>query len=29
VVAASAVITKDIPDFEVWAGIPGKFLKKL
>ena len=29
VVAASAVITKDIPDFEVWAGIPGKFLKKI
>lgn len=29
VVAASAVITKDIPAFEIWAGIPGKFLKKI
>lgn len=24
VVAAAAVVTKDIPDFEVWAGVPAK-----
>jgi len=24
VVAAGAVVTKDIPDFEVWGGIPAK-----
>jgi acetyltransferase-like isoleucine patch superfamily enzyme len=29
VVAASAVITKDIPPNEVWSGIPGRFLKKI
>lgn len=29
VVAASAVINKDVPEKEVWGGIPGKFLKDL
>ena len=29
VVAASAVITKNIPPCEVWSGIPGRFLKKI
>lgn len=29
VVAASAVITKDIPTNEVWGGIPAKFIKKI
>ena len=29
VVAASAVITKDIPSNEVWSGVPGQFLKKI
>ncbi|MDD3003028.1 MAG: DapH/DapD/GlmU-related protein, partial [Candidatus Shapirobacteria bacterium] len=24
VVAAGAVVTKDIPDFEIWAGVPAK-----
>jgi acetyltransferase-like isoleucine patch superfamily enzyme len=28
VVAASAVVTKNIPSFEVWGGIPAKFIKK-
>lgn len=29
VIAASAVINKDVPAKEVWGGIPGKFLKDL
>lgn len=28
VVAAGAVVTKDIPDNEVWGGVPAKFIKK-
>ena len=28
IVAASAVVTKNIPAFEVWGGIPAKFIKK-
>ena len=28
IVAASAVVTKDIPEFEVWGGVPAKFIKK-
>jgi len=24
VVAAGAVVTKDIPDFEIWGGVPAK-----
>ncbi len=28
VVAAGAVVTKDIPAFEVWGGIPAKFIRK-
>lgn len=28
IVGAGSVVTKDIPDFEVWAGVPAKFLKK-
>ena len=28
VVAAGAVVTKDIPPYEVWGGIPAKFIKK-
>jgi acetyltransferase-like isoleucine patch superfamily enzyme len=27
-VGAGAVVTKNIPDFEVWAGVPAKFLRK-
>jgi maltose O-acetyltransferase len=29
VVAASSVATKEIPPYEVWGGIPAKFLKKI
>lgn len=29
VVAASSVITKNIPPMEVWGGVPGRFLKKV
>lgn len=29
VVAASAVVTKKIPAYEVWGGIPAKFIKKI
>ncbi len=28
VVGAGSVVTKDIPDGEVWAGTPAKFIKK-
>ena len=29
VIAASAVLTQSVPDFEVWGGIPAKFIKKI
>jgi len=29
VVAASAVVTKEIPHYEIWGGIPAKFIKKI
>lgn len=29
VVGAGSVVTKDIPDYEVWAGNPARFIKKL
>lgn len=28
VVAAGAVVTKDIPSYEVWGGVPAKFIRK-
>jgi acetyltransferase-like isoleucine patch superfamily enzyme len=27
VIAASAVVTKDVPAYEVWGGVPAKFIK--
>jgi len=29
IVGAGSVVTKDIPDNELWAGVPAKFIKKL
>ena len=29
VVGAGSVVTKDIPDYEVWCGVPAKFVKKI
>lgn len=29
VVGAGSVVTKDIPDYEVWAGNPAKFIRKI
>jgi len=29
VVAAGAVVVKSIPEFELWGGVPAKFIKKL
>ena len=29
VVGAGSVVTKDIPDYEVWAGNPAKFIKSI
>lgn len=28
IVGAGSVITKDIPDNEIWAGVPARFIKK-
>ena len=29
IIAAYSFVTKDIPDNEVWSGIPAKFKKKI
>ena len=29
VIAASAVVTKDVPAYEVWGGVPAKFMKRV
>lgn len=28
IIGANSVVTKDVPDYEVWAGVPIKFIKK-
>ncbi len=28
VIGAGSIVTKDIPPYEVWAGVPAKFIKK-
>lgn len=29
IIAASAVVTKNVPSYEVWAGVPARFLKEI
>lgn len=29
IVAAGSVVSKDIPDNEIWGGIPAKFIRKI
>ena len=29
VVGANSLVTKDVPSFEIWAGVPAKFIRKI
>jgi maltose O-acetyltransferase len=28
IVGANSVVTKDIPSFEIWGGVPAKFIRR-